>query len=322
MTHWVVGSRCGSTDHREGQPIPTQPSRLYLWATPPVSQPTANISRPTLSPRGRSSPPSALRRPRPSRSRLRAGGGRRGNGSRQLAYDSQGRTGYVQEQLLGRSCLPRAPISCRLTESQIPSETVTEYDGAGRDDFEHHPESLGAERCRTTVAYSGVDRVDATPPSGGTPPHDLGRAGQKVKLVQYLSPIRPRCRDNRDNVVRYDAGPADRDDRSRRQPVDLGRLTSRSSISATDLTPGPQRHGYDTRGKSSHRRPMPRRNTIAYRMTHLDRKTGQSYQGHQRKRTTRRRGPTTPSRRDNRPQSNSSTSDRPRQPPASPTSAG
>lgn len=73
--------------------------------------------------------------------------------------------------------------------SQVPSRTDTQYDPAGRvtvsTDY-----TYGTERARTTTAYPGADRIDVTPPAGGTPSTTIMNSlGQKTALTQYPGPI-------------------------------------------------------------------------------------------------------------------------------------
>jgi RHS repeat-associated protein len=69
-------------------------------------------------------------------------------------------------------------------EGAIPAQTLTLYDGASRPRAQIY-KSLGAEQWRTVNAYAG-DRVDTTPPAGGTATSTLldGR-GRRTELRQY-----------------------------------------------------------------------------------------------------------------------------------------
>lgn len=102
------------------------------------------------------------------------------------AYDFAGRVYIANGSYWAPSVAPSGTLFVPLAESQIPSKTVTEYDGAGRPTA-RILQSLGAERFRTTLGYVGADRVDTTPPVGGTPNSTYSdAAGQTVRLVQYL----------------------------------------------------------------------------------------------------------------------------------------
>lgn len=101
-------------------------------------------------------------------------------------YDTQGRTWVVNNPYWTGSTASGTQF-VPSTESQIPSETLTNYDSAGRT-TSTVLDSFGAERYRTSYAYPGVDRVDTTPPSGGTPSSVFTDArGNKTQLVQYLA---------------------------------------------------------------------------------------------------------------------------------------
>lgn len=70
-------------------------------------------------------------------------------------------------------------------DNQVATEVATFYDGAGRVTASA-AYTKGSETWRTTTAYPGSDRVDVTPPLGGTPTSTItdGR-GQTVTLLQY-----------------------------------------------------------------------------------------------------------------------------------------
>jgi RHS repeat-associated protein len=102
-------------------------------------------------------------------------------------YDTQGRNWVVNNPYwAGATASGNRFVPS--TESQIPSETITQYDGAGRTTATVL-NSFGAERYRTAYAYPGVDQIDTTPPVGGTPTSAYTDArGNKTQLVQYLAP--------------------------------------------------------------------------------------------------------------------------------------
>jgi RHS repeat-associated protein len=69
----------------------------------------------------------------------------------------------------------------------VPKQTRIEYDGAGRETASVF-QPLAAERWRTTTSYGG-DRVDVTPPAGGTATSTVADArGRTVQLRQYHGP--------------------------------------------------------------------------------------------------------------------------------------
>jgi RHS repeat-associated protein len=72
-------------------------------------------------------------------------------------------------------------------ESQIPSQTVTTFDGADRPTTQVL-RSYGIEKSRMTTRYGG-DHVDLTPPTGGTATSTFTDARNRtVELRQYASP--------------------------------------------------------------------------------------------------------------------------------------
>lgn len=102
-------------------------------------------------------------------------------------YDTQGRTWVVNNPYWAGATASGAQF-VPSTESQVPSETITQYDPAGRTTATIL-NSFGVERYRTGYAYPGVDRLDTTPPNGGTPTSVYSDArGNKTQLVQYLAP--------------------------------------------------------------------------------------------------------------------------------------
>lgn len=85
------------------------------------------------------------------------------------------------------SVSPSANLFVPSSEAAIPSETVTTFDGAGRATTAT-VYSLGVQRSQTTNSYLGADRVDTTPPAGGTPTSVFTNTqNQRTQLVQYLA---------------------------------------------------------------------------------------------------------------------------------------
>jgi RHS repeat-associated protein len=98
-------------------------------------------------------------------------------------YDSAGRVSFTD----GPYWSNVAPSTTLWVpnDAVVPSQTVTAYDSAGRV-VANVLESDGIEVSRTTTTYSGSDRVDVTPPSGGTITTTFTDSlGQKTSLVQY-----------------------------------------------------------------------------------------------------------------------------------------
>ncbi|MFJ7217503.1 RHS repeat-associated core domain-containing protein [Amycolatopsis sp. NPDC098790] len=110
-----------------------------------------------------------------------AGGGRLLADTR---YDSHGRA-YKKTQPYFND----APADTTLvlpSDVDVPGVTTTEYDGAGRPVAEVF--RGGPVEWRTTTAYGG-DRVDVTPPQGGTATTTITDArGQTVEQRQYQAP--------------------------------------------------------------------------------------------------------------------------------------
>ncbi len=100
------------------------------------------------------------------------------------AYDSQGRVASVTKPYWSTSS-PSAKLFIPTSMAQVPSRTDTVYDAAGRT-VASVLYKYGTESFRTTHAYSGADRIDVVPPTGGTPTSTFTDSlGQRSKLVQY-----------------------------------------------------------------------------------------------------------------------------------------
>ncbi|MET3564811.1 RHS repeat-associated protein [Leifsonia sp. 563] len=103
------------------------------------------------------------------------------------AYDSQGRT--ISSTLpYWATAAPSSSLFIPTSMAQVPSRTDTVYDAAGRTTASILY-TYGNESYRTTTGYPGADRVDVTPPTGGTPASTItNSAGQKTALTQYQAP--------------------------------------------------------------------------------------------------------------------------------------
>jgi RHS repeat-associated protein len=109
-------------------------------------------------------------------------------------YDSAGREAKVHDSYLAVSATlqPVPPSTTLFVPTQnIPRFGVKQYDGAGREiaviaKVDGPPASPGGvEQWRTTTAYGG-DRVDVTPPAGGTPTSKISDVhGNTIELRQY-----------------------------------------------------------------------------------------------------------------------------------------
>jgi RHS repeat-associated protein len=109
-------------------------------------------------------------------------------------YDSAGRAVKVHDRYLAADAalVPVAPSTNLFVPTHnIPRLQVTQFDGAGRpvaviDEVDAPPASVGGtELWRTTTAYGG-DRIDVTPPAGGTATSTITDArGNTIELRQY-----------------------------------------------------------------------------------------------------------------------------------------
>ncbi|MFL6118588.1 RHS repeat-associated core domain-containing protein [Actinophytocola sp.] len=101
-------------------------------------------------------------------------------------YDSQGRPYRTTKPYFND-----APVDDKIwvaSDVEIPSQTVTTYDGAGRPTVAT-VKTGGDDAWRTTTEYGG-DRVTVTPPAGGTATTTLTDArGQTTELRQYHGPV-------------------------------------------------------------------------------------------------------------------------------------
>ncbi|WP_426623753.1 RHS repeat-associated core domain-containing protein [Leifsonia sp. McL0607] len=99
-------------------------------------------------------------------------------------YDSQGRTVSTTSPYWA-STTPSDRLFVPTSMAQIPSRTDTKYDPVGRA-VASILYTYGDESKRTSTAYPGADRVDVTPPTGGTPTSTITNSlGQKTALTQY-----------------------------------------------------------------------------------------------------------------------------------------
>ncbi|SFR26774.1 intein C-terminal splicing region/intein N-terminal splicing region/RHS repeat-associated core domain-containing protein [Lentzea waywayandensis] len=97
-------------------------------------------------------------------------------------YDSQGRTSRVTQPFFNNQAVDKNLLT--FSETDVPGLNRTEFDGAGRDQNTIF-QAGGQEKWRTIKAYGG-DRVDVTPPKGGTPTTKvLDAQGRTTELWQY-----------------------------------------------------------------------------------------------------------------------------------------
>ncbi|WP_460785966.1 RHS repeat domain-containing protein [Microbacterium tumbae] len=101
-------------------------------------------------------------------------------------YDDQGRVYFVDNEYWTASISPGTAFFTPDSENNIPSQVITAYDAVGRT-LTSTLNSSGAVHSQTVTTYGGADRVDTTPPAGGTPTRVITNSlGQQMKLVQYL----------------------------------------------------------------------------------------------------------------------------------------
>ncbi len=97
-------------------------------------------------------------------------------------YDTFGRSWKTSQPYHNTGAV--AKVLLDTPDNELPGQTVTEYDGAGRKTAEIQLAS-GAEKWRTTTGYGG-DRVHGTPPQGGTATTRVTDArGRLTELRQY-----------------------------------------------------------------------------------------------------------------------------------------
>jgi RHS repeat-associated protein len=102
-------------------------------------------------------------------------------------FDTAGREVLTNSAYWTAAVTPSGALFVPTSQSQIPSSTITAYDGIGRA-LSNALVGTGVERFRTTYSYPGADRTDMTPPSGGTPTTSYTNAlGQTTRLIQYIA---------------------------------------------------------------------------------------------------------------------------------------
>lgn len=102
-------------------------------------------------------------------------------------YGPSGQANWQDNAYWTTSVTPSGTLFVPTTEASIPSQIRTTFDAAGRATATSTWES-GTKRFETDQAFSGADRVDTTPPSGGTSTSVFTNSGgQKTKLTQKVS---------------------------------------------------------------------------------------------------------------------------------------
>ncbi len=102
-------------------------------------------------------------------------------------YDTAGRVNFTNNPYWASGATPSAQLFVPGSQQNISSSVRTTFDGAGRTTATILQSFLN-EVSRTSISYSGADRVDTTPPAGGTPSTSYTNSlGQQTKLTQYLA---------------------------------------------------------------------------------------------------------------------------------------
>ncbi|MHB1596299.1 MAG: RHS repeat protein [Streptosporangiaceae bacterium] len=101
-------------------------------------------------------------------------------------YGSRGNV-VIQNGPYSAAAAPSTTLWTATAENQIPDETATSYDGAGRP-TEAALISSGVQKWKTTWSYPGADAVTAVPPQGGTITTTYTDArGRITEIDQYHS---------------------------------------------------------------------------------------------------------------------------------------
>lgn len=101
------------------------------------------------------------------------------------SYDSRGNAVVHNDRYYAEGA-PGGVLFVPASDDLVPGQTITEYDGMGRPTAKIF-RVRGTERWRTTTSYQG-DRIDVTPPPGGTAATKIVDArGQTTELRQYRS---------------------------------------------------------------------------------------------------------------------------------------
>lgn len=99
-------------------------------------------------------------------------------------YDDHGRTTVTNNKYWATPAVS-GTLFVPASQQQVPSKTLTDYDTADRP-IKTTLVSFGNEIQSTNTSYLGADRVDTTPPAGGTPSTTITNSvGQKTSLTQY-----------------------------------------------------------------------------------------------------------------------------------------
>jgi RHS repeat-associated protein len=118
-------------------------------------------------------------------------------------YDAAGRDYQHNQPYYTTSVQPSGTLF--VPSTTISGQDLSTFDGAGRAVTVQQWVN-GAKAWQTSNAYLGADRVDTTPPSGGTPTSTFTDSlGHTTKLVEYLAAAPSGTAQQEATTYRYDA---------------------------------------------------------------------------------------------------------------------
>jgi RHS repeat-associated protein len=162
-------------------------------------------------------------------------------------------------------------------DGQVPSQTVTQYDGQGRKTASQFY-SLGSFQWQTTTAYPGTDRTDVTPPSGGTATSTFTNGlGEKTATWSYTT-ASPTGTASDADVTSYTYDPAGKtasitDNSGNKWTYTYDLLGQK--VSQTDPDAGTTSYTYDANGNMLSSTDA-RGQTLVYAYDTLNRKTAET----------------------------------------------
>ncbi|MFD5563542.1 polymorphic toxin-type HINT domain-containing protein [Kitasatospora griseola] len=189
-------------------------------------------------------------------------------------YDSHGWVTKTSAAYYDKTAVPNGTVFVP-NDAQVPSQTWITYDGMGRVSKSAFM-AYAQPQWSTTTAYPGADRVDVTPPQGGTPTSTFSDArGGTTALWQYRgSTVTGNAADA--NVTTYaytpSGQPASRTD-SQGNTWSYGYDLRARQTSVTDPDTGTTRTTYDVNSQVASTTDA-KGNTLAYSYDLLGRKTG------------------------------------------------
>ncbi|MFD8599184.1 polymorphic toxin-type HINT domain-containing protein [Kitasatospora sp. NPDC059646] len=189
-------------------------------------------------------------------------------------YDSHGWVTKTSGAYYNTTATPNGTVFVA-NDSQVPAQTWNTYDGMGRVTKSAFM-AYAQPQWSTTTAYPGADRVDVTPPQGGTPTTTYTDArGRTTALWQYRgSAVTGNAADADVTTYAYTpAGqPASRTD-SQGNTWSYGYDLRGRQTSVTDPDTGTTRSTYDVNSQVASTTDA-KGNTLAYNYDLLGRKTG------------------------------------------------